>query len=121
LLFSICPELTQSHIQWTPVALSLSVKRPGHETDHSPPTSAEAKITWSYTSTVPYVFIAQCLVKLRDNFLHFSAYFTVLYIPCINILFPDEGCYCNTIEPHCLFCWNVGRTKRKCGVAIPIS
>jgi hypothetical protein len=37
----------------TPRALSLEVKRPGREADHSPPTSAEVKKTWIYTSTTP--------------------------------------------------------------------
>jgi hypothetical protein len=36
-------ELTQPHIQWVPGALSLAVKRPGREADHSPPCSAEVK------------------------------------------------------------------------------
>jgi hypothetical protein len=48
--------------------LSLGVKRPRREADHSPPSSAEVKNAWSYTSTPPYVFIAWCLVKHRDNF-----------------------------------------------------
>jgi hypothetical protein len=30
---------------------SSEVKRPGHEADHSPPTSAEVKKMWIYTST----------------------------------------------------------------------
>jgi hypothetical protein len=30
-------------IQWVPVALSLGLKRPMRETDHSPPTSAEVR------------------------------------------------------------------------------
>jgi hypothetical protein len=42
---------TQPPIQWVPGALSLGVKRPGHEADHLPPSSAEAKNAWSYTST----------------------------------------------------------------------
>jgi hypothetical protein len=33
------------------------VKRRGRETDHSPPTSAEVKKMWIYTSTTLYVFI----------------------------------------------------------------
>jgi hypothetical protein len=33
--------------------LSLGVKRPGREADHSPPSSAEVKNAWSYTSTPP--------------------------------------------------------------------
>jgi hypothetical protein len=34
------------------------VKRQGREADHSPPTSAEVKIMWIYTSTPLYVFMA---------------------------------------------------------------
>jgi hypothetical protein len=34
---------TQPPIQWVLGALSLGVKRPGHEADHSPPSSAEFK------------------------------------------------------------------------------
>jgi hypothetical protein len=47
------------------------LKRPRSEPDHSPPTSAEVKKTWMYTSTHPYVFMAQYLVKRRDNFTFF--------------------------------------------------
>jgi hypothetical protein len=61
-------EPTQPRIQWVPGALSLGVKRPGCEADHSPPSSAEVKNAWSYTSTPQYVFMAWCLVKHRDNF-----------------------------------------------------
>jgi hypothetical protein len=42
--------LTQPPIQRLPGALSLEVKRPGHEADLSR-TSAEVKKTWLYTST----------------------------------------------------------------------
>jgi hypothetical protein len=34
---------TQPPIQWVTGALSLGVKRPGREADHSPPSSAEVK------------------------------------------------------------------------------
>jgi hypothetical protein len=34
------------------------IKRQGREADHSPPTSAEVKKMWIYTSTSPYVFMA---------------------------------------------------------------
>jgi len=34
---------TQPPIQWVPGALYLVVKRPGHEADHSSPSSAEVK------------------------------------------------------------------------------
>jgi hypothetical protein len=44
---------TQPPIQWILLALSLMVKWLGHETDHSPPSSAEVKNVWSYTSIPP--------------------------------------------------------------------
>jgi len=46
-------EPTQPPIRWLPEAPSLGVKRPGCEADHSPPSSAEVKNAWSYTSTFP--------------------------------------------------------------------
>jgi hypothetical protein len=36
----------------------LGVKRQGREADHSPPTSAEVKKMWIYTTTPPYIFMA---------------------------------------------------------------
>jgi hypothetical protein len=59
---------TQPPIQWVPGALSLRVKRPGREADHSLLSSAESMNAWSYTSTLQYAFMAWCLVKHRDNF-----------------------------------------------------
>jgi hypothetical protein len=44
---------TQPPIQWISGALSLVIKRPGREADHSPPSSAEVKNAWGYTSTPP--------------------------------------------------------------------
>jgi hypothetical protein len=44
---------TQPPIQWVPGALSLGVKQPEREVDHSPPCSAEVKNAWSYTSIPP--------------------------------------------------------------------
>jgi hypothetical protein len=44
---------TQPPIQWVLGSLSLRVKRPGREANHSPPSSAEVKNAWSYTSTSP--------------------------------------------------------------------
>jgi hypothetical protein len=49
---------TQPPIQWVPRALSPEIQRLGREVDHSPPTSAEVKKSWVYTSTSPYVFTA---------------------------------------------------------------
>jgi hypothetical protein len=49
---------TQPLIQWV-----AGIKRTGCEADHSPPTSAEVKKTWIYTSTPPYAFMAQSLIS----------------------------------------------------------
>jgi hypothetical protein len=46
-------ESTQPPIQWVLGDFSLGVKRPGREADHSPPSSAEVKKAWSYTSILP--------------------------------------------------------------------
>jgi hypothetical protein len=45
-------------IQWVQGVLSPGVKRPGRETDHSPPASTEVKKMWIYTFTPPYAFTA---------------------------------------------------------------
>jgi hypothetical protein len=42
---------TQPPIQWIAGDFTLGVKRPGHEADLSPPSSAKVKSVWSYTST----------------------------------------------------------------------
>jgi len=44
---------TQRPIQWLPGVLSLVIKEPGREADNSPPSSAECKYAWNYTSIPP--------------------------------------------------------------------
>jgi hypothetical protein len=65
----------QPPMQCVPESLSLEVKRPGCEADHSPSSSAEVKNAWSYTSTPRYVFMAWCLAKHRDNFTRTFIYY----------------------------------------------
>jgi hypothetical protein len=59
---------TKLPIQRVPQTLSPGVKGPEREADHSPPSSAEVKNPWSYTSALQYVFMAWYLIKHRDNF-----------------------------------------------------
>jgi hypothetical protein len=54
---------TQCPIKWVPEALSVEVKRPEREVDHSFPSSAEVKNAWSYTSTPQYALMAWCSVN----------------------------------------------------------
>jgi hypothetical protein len=58
---------TQPPIQWVPGAVSLGVKRPGHEADLSPPSSAEVKNAWRYSSTPQYALIPWCSVKAQGK------------------------------------------------------
>jgi hypothetical protein len=59
---------TQPPIQWVPDTLSPRVKRPGRNYRHSPPSSAEFKNAWRFTSRPQQVFVAWCVVKHGDNF-----------------------------------------------------
>jgi len=56
-----------THMQWVPEALSLGVKREGHEANHLPPSSAEFHNAWRCTLTPSYVFVVLCLVKQRKR------------------------------------------------------
>jgi hypothetical protein len=49
------------------LCLSAGIKRPGRESDRSPPSGAEGENAWSYTSTTPCVFMAWCLIKHRTR------------------------------------------------------
>jgi hypothetical protein len=76
---------TQCPIQWVPGALPLGVKRPGHETDHSPPSRADVKNAWSYTSTYPIRFHGVVLIsekKHRDSFTFTSATI-IVFVLCL--------------------------------------
>jgi hypothetical protein len=77
---------TQPPIQWVLDALSLGVKRPWREAGHSPPSSAEVKNAWSYTSIPPYVFMAWCLVKYRESF-SFTCPLYIMYKQFYCIIF----------------------------------
>jgi hypothetical protein len=46
-------EPTQPPIQWIPGALSVALKRPAREADHSLPSRDGVKNAWSYTFTPP--------------------------------------------------------------------
>jgi hypothetical protein len=60
---------TQPPIQCVPEALPLGIKRPGREDDYSPPSSAEIKNAWSYTSNLPITPSWRgAQLKHRDSF-----------------------------------------------------
>jgi hypothetical protein len=59
---------TQTNIQWVPGSLSPGVKRPGREAHTSSPFSSEVKNTWSYTTTLAYVFVSWWIFKHGNIF-----------------------------------------------------
>jgi hypothetical protein len=86
---------TQPLIQRARGTLSLGIKRPGREADHSPPSSAEVKNAWSYTSTPEYAVMAWCSVGKKAQgqlYLHVLQLFksSQLHSPQNPVLFPYE-------------------------------
>jgi hypothetical protein len=76
---------TQPPIQWVPGTLSLGVKRPGREADHSSPSSAEVRMRGAISPLSQYVSMAWCLAKHRDNFtLTFHCY--VLHVLSLHVV-----------------------------------
>jgi hypothetical protein len=66
-LFSIAstPVLgpTQPPIQWVPRTFAPGIKRPGHQADHTSPSSAEVKDSGAIPPLPPYVFMKQCPIN----------------------------------------------------------
>jgi hypothetical protein len=58
---------TQPPIQWVPGTLSLGVKLPGREADHSFPSSAEVKMCGVIPTLPQYAFMTWCLVKTQGQ------------------------------------------------------
>jgi hypothetical protein len=65
--FRPAPGPPQPPIESVAGVLSLGVKRPKCEADHSPSSSAEVKNAWSYTSTPSCVSMAWCYVKNKKQ------------------------------------------------------
>jgi hypothetical protein len=71
---------TQPPIQWVHSYQSPVLKWWKRKANHSPPPNTEVKSAWNYTSTGPYVFMAQYLMKQERTF-NFK-----LYLPKKNFL-----------------------------------
>jgi hypothetical protein len=94
-LFSTASRLalgpTHPPIQWALKNLSLGVKRPHREADRSPPSSAEVKNAWCYTTTPPIY-----LHGIVFNYINYiSKYVDTFAFICLFVqLF--SGCYART-------------------------
>jgi hypothetical protein len=86
----------QPPIQCVPRTLSLEVRRPGREADHLPPSSADVKNRWSYTSTPQHAFMVWRSVKAQGQ-LYLLSYINI----AVNVL-------CRQLY-NCLIC--VGHDK----------
>jgi len=71
---------TRPPIRRIPRILSLVVRWPVSETDHSPTTSARVNNAWSYTSIPQYASIVWCSLKA-----HWDGY-CLLYITCSKLV-----------------------------------
>jgi hypothetical protein len=58
---------------------SLEVKQPGHEADHTPPSSTEVKNAWSCTSTPNTPSWHGAQLKPRDNFTFTFTLFSYMF------------------------------------------
>jgi hypothetical protein len=65
----------------------MGVKRPGREADHSHPSSAEVKKSWSYTSIPQYAFMVWCPVKAQGQLYvsYLQNYIYNFFIICISV------------------------------------
>jgi hypothetical protein len=54
---------TQLHIQWVPGAITMEVKRPGRDADHSPQSGANDKKCVELYIHPRYVLTVRCLIK----------------------------------------------------------
>jgi hypothetical protein len=97
---------THPPIQWVPGALPLGVKRPGREADHSPPSSAEVKNTWSYISTPPIRLHGVVLSQTQWK-LYLLQYWTMLRGPLSPRYGASSCCGCMgrppDIEDSCVY------------------
>jgi hypothetical protein len=59
---------TQPPVQGVLGALFLGVKLLGHEVYCSLPSSTKIKNVWCHTSTPPYIYMAWCIIKHKENF-----------------------------------------------------
>jgi hypothetical protein len=62
------------------------IKQPEREADHSPPSSAEIEIVWSYTCIPPYAIMTWCIIKYRVLFMAREQLYSVKldYIQFLN-------------------------------------
>jgi hypothetical protein len=113
-------EPTQPPTQWVSGTLSLGVKRPGSEADHSPPPSAEVKECVKLYLHSQYAFTAWCLVKHRDNFTftfhntHFSSILSTRQFLSKNVRFtPSYNFQQEFFDKRTVSKTYAGWTKRK--------
>jgi hypothetical protein len=79
---------TQTPIQWVPRALSLKVKRPGPEADHSPPSIAMVKeCVELYLHSLDTPSGGGAQLKHRDNFTFSTLRICCAYLPLIFVLY----------------------------------
>jgi hypothetical protein len=92
---------TQPLTQWVPGSLSLGVKRPEREADHSSPSSAEVKVCvelYFHSPNTPSWHGAQLTFRHRNNFT-FTFYVCIYVCTYVN----EQGCVSDAPKTPTLF------------------
>jgi hypothetical protein len=106
-VYRTAQEPTQPPIQWAPGALSLGVKRPGREADHSPPTSAEVKECVELYLHSP-IRLHGVTVKTQGQLHHLHlpvSYCLPIYVSffqVVSFLQVFQPKYCTNLFPQCV-------------------
>jgi hypothetical protein len=92
-IYKIRTHLGPTHppIQGVPETLSLGVKRPGRKADHSPPSSAEVKNLWRYTSTPPIRLHGVLLSKKKHRDFRYVCMYVCMYV-CVCVYIYIKTC-----------------------------
>jgi hypothetical protein len=95
---------TQPPIQWVSVALSLGIKRPGCEADHSPPSSADVKNAWSLVKAQRqlYLYIYLLLIIFIHRFVLLPCIYLLVYFYIYMFIYLFLYLCVHLIRPICL-------------------
>jgi hypothetical protein len=85
---------TQHPIQWVPGALSLGVRRPRREADHSPPSRPRSRMTGAIPPLPQYASMAWCSVIKKHRYKFTFTMFGIIinfFVVCMTDHLPSSN------------------------------